>query len=188
MASPVAVLSVVLLVACAAHGARLSRQFQGEVSPDDGCVVGGVTYPIGAVIPDDNPCQWCHCSGHHGPQLFCVYVKSDGVSRTCLQPNYPPPCADAVYTEGDQCCPGYWTCPNGPNCSIGGQIVSPGQSIDMGDGMTCSCEGNGGWSHWQAQYWPSCITTTRPPPTTTTPRPTITTPRPTPTTTTPTYY
>ncbi|XP_035677344.1 integumentary mucin C.1-like [Branchiostoma floridae] len=127
------------------------------------CVQDGVAYPVGASVPDtdDDPCTCCcYCSSPGN--IVCAEVKSP---RMCFSPE--PPCVDAVYVpDPTQCCPTDYHCPNGPNCGYGGQIIPDGQSMDMDDGMYCSCSGGG---------LPWC----RP----TTPRPTAVTPRPTTTTT-----
>ncbi|XP_035677345.1 uncharacterized protein LOC118416359 [Branchiostoma floridae] len=108
MASPVAVLCVVLLSVCAALADRPVQQFE-----EAGCVQDGVAYPIGASVPDDDPCTFgCFCASPGN--VVCAVVKSP---RSCAF--MQPQCVDAVYVNDPmQCCP-YMTCPNGPNCQVG---------------------------------------------------------------------
>ncbi|XP_019643753.1 PREDICTED: uncharacterized protein LOC109484837 [Branchiostoma belcheri] len=108
MTSPVPVLCVVLLSVCAADARRLPRQFD-VVQPDQAaCVQDGVSYPIGASVPDidDDPCTFgCRC---YSPGIIhCATVKT---ARACLRPDLP--CVDAVAVyHPHHCCP-TWTCPN----------------------------------------------------------------------------
>ncbi|XP_078679552.1 uncharacterized protein LOC144915183 [Branchiostoma floridae x Branchiostoma belcheri] len=163
MASLPAVLCVVLLSACAAHAAKLARQF--EVGEPEGCVVDGVLYPVGE-IPNDHPCptETCTCLGHG--QLSCIYVKWNELNAKSGW-NYPfivcgpaPNCVDYVleYPLGPMCCP-TWTCPNGPNCYGLGSTIPVGQTVDVGGGVHCYCPSATGMT--------TCTTTVAPPTTTT---------------------
>ncbi|XP_070183665.1 brorin-like isoform X2 [Littorina saxatilis] len=44
-------------------------------------------------------------------------------------------CVDFEYVPG-KCCP---MCPNGPNCSLNGTIVSVGEEVQTGPSTTCTC-------------------------------------------------
>ncbi|XP_066283245.1 von Willebrand factor C domain-containing protein 2-like [Branchiostoma lanceolatum] len=134
MASLTAALCVVVLSACAVLAERPSRQFE-ELKPEQAvCMQDGVSYPIGASVPDDDPCTFgCFC-GSPG-NIICAVVKSP---RSCAF--MQPPCVDAVYVnDPTQCCP-YMTCPNGPNCQAGDQIIPAGQTVEV-DGAQCRCDG-----------------------------------------------
>ncbi|XP_078594869.1 uncharacterized protein LOC144872484 [Branchiostoma floridae x Branchiostoma japonicum] len=134
MASPVAVLCAVLLSACVAHAGRPARQFE-EVKPDQAaCMQDGVSYPIGASVPDDDPCTFgCFCASPGN--IICAVAKSP---RSCAF--YQPVCVDAVHVhDPSQCCP-TMDCPNGPNCPnpIGDSPIPEGQAVYV-EGERCYC-------------------------------------------------
>ncbi|XP_035676605.1 uncharacterized protein LOC118415854 [Branchiostoma floridae] len=135
----------------------------------------GVAYPVGALVPNNDPCKdgcYCHSSG----DILCMWAKSH---RSCASFLTHPPCVDAVQVhDPTQCCP-VMTCPNGPNCRVhpSGQIIPVGVQVEV-DGRQCYCSPESAGFQVMCPTSPPTTTTTT---TTTTP---MTPARPTTSTTT----
>ncbi|CRL03647.1 CLUMA_CG016542, isoform A [Clunio marinus] len=136
--------SVFLIVITFVSTASSSSQ---KCEPVPGCTDNGVFYPIGASVPQNNPCKTCFCAENG---LKCAEIACAAPPPGCVTQNNP-----------DRCCPEILYC----GCEVDGTIYKIGEEIPDNDpctGCTCEVSGNGAepvcWAVGCGAYPGACVT------------------------------
>ncbi|CRL03667.1 CLUMA_CG016745, isoform A [Clunio marinus] len=101
---------------------KLRQHHKKECEPVPGCTDNGVFYPVGASVPQKNPCKTCYCAENG---LECAEIACDAPPPGCVTQNNP-----------DQCCPEILYC----GCEVDGAIIKIGEeSPDNTPCTNCTC-------------------------------------------------
>ncbi|CRL03648.1 CLUMA_CG016542, isoform B [Clunio marinus] len=112
--------SVFLIVITFVSTASSSSQ---KCEPVPGCTDNGVFYPIGASVPQNNPCKTCFCAENG---LKCAEIACAAPPPGCVTQNNP-----------DRCCPEILYC----GCEVDGTVYKIGDDIpNESPCVTCTCE------------------------------------------------